>query len=166
MKESKIDVPNLIKRIRHVTGMTQVELANELGITPTSVYRYEAGTSKPNISVLRGLLAYAAQKPDLADERGVLDEIVEKRNRGLSDDKAMYDAYFATPNLRSRLPLQRPFLNVNVLASLSDSEHNILEAALAVYRGRDAAAKRMLEALLNPWLPQTVQETPPPSTDK
>jgi hypothetical protein len=50
-------------------------------------------------------------------------------------------------------PLRRPLMDVNILASLAPSEHSVLEAALAVMRGKDDAAKRMLWALLKPWLP-------------
>jgi DNA-binding transcriptional regulator YiaG len=41
-----------IRELRQSLSLTQVQLAAALGITPTSVYRYEAGSSFPDVNTL------------------------------------------------------------------------------------------------------------------
>ncbi|MBA2451953.1 MAG: helix-turn-helix transcriptional regulator [Chloroflexia bacterium] len=47
-----------IKDLRAQRGWTQVDLANEVGVTPSTVYKWESGTVVPDIRRLR-LLAKA-----------------------------------------------------------------------------------------------------------
>lgn len=41
-----------IKELREKMGITQKDLAKKLGITATSLYRYEYGINEPNIALL------------------------------------------------------------------------------------------------------------------
>ncbi len=41
-----------IRELREKIGISQKELAQKLGITPTSLYRYEYGINEPNIALL------------------------------------------------------------------------------------------------------------------
>lgn len=49
-------MPDRLRKAREVTGLTQAELADELGIARSSVANYEAGTTSPRRIVLK---AYA-----------------------------------------------------------------------------------------------------------
>jgi transcriptional regulator with XRE-family HTH domain len=59
-----------IRELRTTLDVTQVELALKLGVQPSTVYRYEAGISRPPNSTLRKLaiLAVGIHRPDLATE--------------------------------------------------------------------------------------------------
>lgn len=56
-----------IKELREDRGWTQLELANRLGVTPSTIYNWERGRFEPRLGQAR----------DLARELGVrLDELV------------------------------------------------------------------------------------------
>ena len=42
-----------VKQLRAEQGWTQLELANQLGVTPVTVYNWERGKYEPSASMLR-----------------------------------------------------------------------------------------------------------------
>lgn len=56
-----MDLPDLIRQLRKQASLTQVDLAHELGLTPTSVFRYEAGRSIPSTDTMLRLLELGAK---------------------------------------------------------------------------------------------------------
>jgi transcriptional regulator with XRE-family HTH domain len=44
-----------IKDLRQASGLTQLELANRLGVTPSAVYNWERGRNEPSATNLRDL---------------------------------------------------------------------------------------------------------------
>jgi DNA-binding XRE family transcriptional regulator len=54
-------VASAIKKLRDDLDLTQVQLANSLGITPTSIYRYEAEASTPDAATAAMLWNFALQ---------------------------------------------------------------------------------------------------------
>ena len=44
-----------LARLRQERGLSQAELAKGVGVHPSQIHRYEAGTAEPTLSVLRGL---------------------------------------------------------------------------------------------------------------
>ena len=44
-----------IRELRQARGWTQLELANRLGVTPTTVFNWERGKYEPKASQLRAL---------------------------------------------------------------------------------------------------------------
>jgi putative transcriptional regulator len=42
-----------IRELREARGWSQLELANRLGVTPSTVYNWERGRSEPTASTLR-----------------------------------------------------------------------------------------------------------------
>lgn len=151
MPRPQTDFRVLIKRIREIRKVTQVELANALGITPTSIHRYEAGTSVPALAVVRDLLDYTRKYPELGAEQEALLRAIEERV-DLSDDAKAYLSGSAPPRTNQMSP-PRSLLDVNVLVSLTQAEHDVLEATLALIRGKDRTAQRLLISLLDPLLP-------------
>ena len=62
-----------IRELREAQGWTQLELANKLGVTPTTVYTWERGKFDPRASQLRKLaVAFGVSMDDiaLADDEG------------------------------------------------------------------------------------------------
>jgi transcriptional regulator with XRE-family HTH domain len=58
-----------IKRLRQDAGLTQVDFAAGLKITPASVYRYEAATTRPSRQTLAKLHRFAIEHNDYSAER-------------------------------------------------------------------------------------------------
>lgn len=57
-----------IKELRVEAGLTQLELANKVGVTPSSVYNWERGKTEPTATNLRDLalaLGVAMEEIDL-----------------------------------------------------------------------------------------------------
>jgi len=44
-----------IKGLRAARGWSQLKLANELGVTPSTVFKWEAGRNEPRVSQMRAL---------------------------------------------------------------------------------------------------------------
>jgi len=42
-----------IRQLREAKGWTQLKLANEVGVTPSTVYNWETGRSEPKVTQLR-----------------------------------------------------------------------------------------------------------------
>jgi transcriptional regulator with XRE-family HTH domain len=57
-----------IRQLRQGSGLTQVEFAQALGLAPASIYRYEAGTTKPSPKTLVTLRNFAAEHENRAAE--------------------------------------------------------------------------------------------------
>jgi len=56
VKESDADnLGTAIRKYRQKAGLTQAQLAIALGLAPTSIYRYEAGVSMPDVGALQKL---------------------------------------------------------------------------------------------------------------
>jgi transcriptional regulator with XRE-family HTH domain len=160
-----MDLSKAIKRLRLVSGLTQVELASGLGIAPTTIHRYEAGTSRPGPAVLRDLLTLASRSAELEAEQDLLQRALEERTSGTKQSKEQISSLFDSNRRYSLPPLRRALLDVNVLVSLSQGEHDILEAVLTLARSKDETAKRVLLALVAPWLPRQGDEQRPEETD-
>ncbi|GAC1569985.1 MAG: hypothetical protein NVS3B18_01680 [Candidatus Dormibacteria bacterium] len=55
VRGSQLPAPSQRKRIRDAAGVTLREMAQELGVTPMTVFRWERGSSKP---IMSNALAY------------------------------------------------------------------------------------------------------------
>ncbi len=56
-----------IKDLRDERGWTQLELANQLGVTPSTIYNWERGRFEPRVSQLRELARLFGVKMDDID---------------------------------------------------------------------------------------------------
>ena len=63
-----------IRELRTERGWTQLELANEIGVTPSAVYTWESGRNEPRIQQLRDLARVFGVRMDEI-------EIVEKSTK-------------------------------------------------------------------------------------
>jgi transcriptional regulator with XRE-family HTH domain len=50
-----IEFSDRLAALRRQRGLTQVQLAARVGIHPSQLHRYEAGTAQPTLEVIRGL---------------------------------------------------------------------------------------------------------------
>jgi transcriptional regulator with XRE-family HTH domain len=144
-KSSSLD--SAIRELRVQLGLSQFQFASELGITPTSIYRYEAGTSVPNAEVLTRLLqnAVSHQLFDVArhfasawSDRTGLTFSVEASQTGMNN-----------PLLQAVSRL-RPDQQLAVMSFVQMLEHST-----------DQTTDRMIKVLLEPWLERAKQEFGP-----
>jgi len=56
-----IDIPKLIKELRHKLDLTQEQFANRVGVTFSTVNSWEKGTRKPHPFLLNRLLEMAEE---------------------------------------------------------------------------------------------------------
>lgn len=56
-----------IRELRESAGMTQLQLANELGVTPSTVYNWERGRNEPKASQLKALAVLFGVSMDIID---------------------------------------------------------------------------------------------------
>lgn len=59
-----------IRDLRRSAGMTQLELANQIGVTPVTVYNWERGRYEPKASQLRALARIFGVSMDEIDFEG------------------------------------------------------------------------------------------------
>jgi transcriptional regulator with XRE-family HTH domain len=58
------DLGDAIRELRRTAGLTQAQLAVAIGIAPTSIYRYEAGLTKPDVRTVQKLFVFADKHQD------------------------------------------------------------------------------------------------------
>jgi transcriptional regulator with XRE-family HTH domain len=148
IEESKSSsLGSAIRELRVQLGLSQFQFASELGITPTSIYRYEAGTSVPNAEVLSRLLqnAVSHQLFDVArdfasawSDRTGLTFSIQGSQTGKNDP------------LLEAISRLRPDQQLAVMSFVQMLEH-----------GTDQTADRMIKVLLEPWLERAKQEFGP-----
>ena len=56
-----MDFPKEIKRIRQRSFLTQQEFANALGVAFSTVNRWEAGRSKPNLKAMKSINTFCLE---------------------------------------------------------------------------------------------------------
>ena len=60
---------NKFKKARLIAGLTQVELAEKVGVSPVAVHRWESGLGLPRVKRLNGIAdALHTTVADLIDE--------------------------------------------------------------------------------------------------
>jgi transcriptional regulator with XRE-family HTH domain len=139
-----------IRDLRRELGLTQVQFAAELGITPTTVYRYEAGTGVPTNDTLVKILQYAVTKQVPRTVQTLTDAISQRTGLNLAD----------TEPLTSETPF------VAAIANLRLEKRSLVIALVTMLSADNNETEiRILEALLKPWLPRMSPGggSPPPT---
>lgn len=62
------DVPGLIRRVRRVCDLNQLELAGRLGVSQSTIGRWETGAAEPTVSMFTTLVALAGWSLSVRDE--------------------------------------------------------------------------------------------------
>lgn len=138
LADPDLDTAVAIKRLRKDLSLTQLDLAREVEITPTSVYRYEAGTSVPNIETLSRLCDLAREKasPLVSLQFGRL----LWARVGPRDKSEVRDAARG--------------LSISQAQELLAPEQRLLAMAFIkmLRESSDATAERVFAVLLEPWI--------------
>jgi transcriptional regulator with XRE-family HTH domain len=141
-KESVTDADNaelaaVILDLRKELGLTQVQFAAEVDLTPTSIYRYEAGTNTPTNDILAKMLQLAVKKQSLAGVQNLAEHLAKRTGLSLfGSNPSLSDAPFV--RAISGLRLERRIL--------------IMAAVMMEKEASDETALRVFEGLVKPWI--------------
>jgi len=150
-----LDVAAAIRDLRTELRFTQVQFAAELGITPTSVYRYEAGSSTPTNEILAKILQYAVSRQLLHAVQNFADAFSKRTGLGV----------FEGEDLGPESPL------IGAIGRLRLEQRMLVMALVKMLgEGSDTSGDRIIRILLEPWIEKAKQEFGSPdlafSTDK
>jgi DNA-binding XRE family transcriptional regulator len=136
-----------IRKYRRDIGLTQAQLAVALGIAPTSIYRYEAGTSTPDVGALQKLYLHSENQQNSEAKKLFYDALTDKVGLGLTlgnrGDAASSNTGTAS-SLRNVLVQGRP---------LTPREQLLAVALVIMLRNNlNDSSDKMMQLLLEPWM--------------
>jgi transcriptional regulator with XRE-family HTH domain len=76
-----VEFSQTLAKVRQERGMSQAMLGDLIGIHPSQIYRYEAGTSQPTLDVIRELSRALGVSADYLLWGGDDDSLIESRLR-------------------------------------------------------------------------------------
>jgi DNA-binding XRE family transcriptional regulator len=136
-----------IRKYRRDIGLTQAQLAVALGIAPTSIYRYEAGTSTPDVGALQKLYLHSEHQQNNEAKKLFYDALTDKVGLGLSLGN---QGDGASPNggpsgsIRHVIVQGRP---------LTPREQLLAVALVIMLRNNlNESSDKMMQILLEPWM--------------
>lgn len=142
-------LPLAIRELRQSLALTQVQLAAALGITPTSIYRYEAGTSFPDLNTLASFWQFAINKGSPATI--ALTAILASAIPALQ------------PVLETSFQIDTEKLANTTETKLTPEEGLLVMAFMKLLKAPSgdpvaAMARKLSETLLEPWYEQSRKE--------
>jgi len=137
MSEPTDRVAEAIRRLRKDCSMTQVEFAGALGVAPTSIHRWEAGTGSPEFEMVVSLWSLAIERGSATSKHFA--EFLSSRTDAI---RPLFDA----AQLPAIKGLERE------IASLQPDNRQLVAAVIQMLKqDNDETAARVLRALLEPW---------------
>ena len=137
MSESADRVSSAIRNLRKDCSMTQVEFAAALGVVPTSIHRWEAGSSIPEFEMVISLWSLAIERGS-ATSKEFADFLLSRT----SAIQPLFDA------------VQLPDIKAldQTVASLSVDQRRLVLAFIEMLRyNTDQTANEVMRLLLEPW---------------
>ena len=137
MAENLSKISQAIRRLRKDSGMTQVEFAAALKVAPTSIHRWEAGSSSPEFEMVVSLWSLAIECGS-PSSREFADFLVTRT-----------DAIQPLFNAKE-LP-QFKALDEEIM-SLSVEQRQLVSALVRMLkRNKDELLDKLIQVLLEPW---------------
>lgn len=134
-------ISRAVKRFRVACDQTQVQFAVALGIAPTSIHRYEAGTSVPDFPVLKKLLDYAVKRGDASAQETFMRELSSRM--GLHAETL--DKPTASADPFSTAQVEGEHLS-------KDEKARVIALVLLLRHSPDPTNRSVIEAVLQPWM--------------
>ena len=136
-----------IRDFRQKSGLTQAQLAVTIGIAPTSIYRYEAGLSTPDVGALQRLFMFADRERN---------DIAKEVFFGALCEKTGVDPEDFQLNLFNKHWTQTSgaWKKVRVAAKPLTPREQLLAIAfvLMIRNNTEESSERMMRVLLDPWM--------------
>jgi transcriptional regulator with XRE-family HTH domain len=141
------ELGTVIRDFRRTAGLSQAQLAAGIGIAPTSVYRYEAGMTKPDLRTIQKLYIIADVHGDEEAKRYFLRELEENSEPMF----AAVEMLSATSQEASRAPSLK---QVSVGGQVLSPREQLLAIAfiLLMRNNVDESTDKMMRLLLEPWM--------------
>ena len=130
-----------------MSGLTQAQLAVTIGIAPTSIYRYEAGMSTPDVGALQRLFMFADRERNDTAKEILFQALCEKTGVDPADFQLhLFNKHWA----QTTGALQK----VRVAGkSLTPREQLLAIAFIFMIRNNtEESSERMMRVLLDPWM--------------
>ncbi len=158
---SPSELGSLIRTFRQRANLTQAQLAVKIGIAPTSIYRYEAGQSTPDVGALQRLFLYADLERDEGAKEVFFDALCEKA--GL--DRNQFEQSLRAQHWTHE---KRGLGDVLVQGKhLTPREQMLTVAFVSMLRNNtDESSDKMLRLLLEPWMKGAKEEHDRSSTSE
>ena len=144
MSSKSVDLAAAVKKLREESGLTQVQLANRLGIAPTSVYRYEAGSSTPDLKLLQKFFALAVKLRLPTTTRELSDALSERTGIDLSLQRELNERQGFIESAVTRLKPHEQVLVMVFIKMLREKKDDVTE--------------RITRALLEPFINAAEEE--------
>jgi len=148
----EFDAAMEIRDFRRAAGLTQAQFAVAVGIASTSVYRYEAGLSEPDLGTLQKLYIFANLKNDERAKTFFLGAL--QRKSGL--DQVQFGSSLSAQNVAIPALLKDVAFQGK---TLNPREQLLVRAFVLMTRNNtDESSEKMLRVLLDPWMKQAKAE--------
>jgi transcriptional regulator with XRE-family HTH domain len=154
------EVSAALRQLRRDAGLTQTQLAMEIGIAPTSIYRYEAGTRPDPLSLL--ILTRYAQGKGLTAARNVFLEALGPMAQLLSGEPL---TLAQTTDIKADDEIS-PVLEKALRRLTSSEKIEVLAFLSFVKENKDSTRQAVIEFLLKPWRDRMREQLNAPATVK
>lgn len=145
--ESARELGNSIREFRRKAGLTQAQLAVAIGIAPTSIYRYEAGMTKPDLRTIQKLYVFADQQQNDIAKSIFKDELEEGGGLVITgtEGSVLRMKIKDSPAGAAPLKVGNQVLNLR--------EQLLATAFVLMLRNNvDESSEKMMRLLLEPWM--------------
>jgi transcriptional regulator with XRE-family HTH domain len=147
-------IGDAIKKFRQDCGQTQIEFAVALKMSATSIHRYEATTSVPDLESLKKLRDYAILMGNAWAERAFFMELVKKAGFDAANDPE-------APQIVARMtPPLAPLELLEVQGKRLSKKERLwaICVVMLLRHSSDATAKNVLKTLFAPWFDEAIHE--------
>jgi DNA-binding XRE family transcriptional regulator len=137
MPDQVVRMTDIIRTLRKDCGLTQMEFAAAIGVTATSVHRWEAGTSVPDFEIALDLWACAVEHGS-ATSRFLAEFLAEKSDAIRPLFSAQQVSLFETA--------------YSAIFGLSPDQQQLVLAFIELLQNnKDQSVDQMMRLLLEPW---------------
>ena len=148
----EFEVAKEIRDFRRAAGLTQAQFAVAVGVASTSVYRYEAGLSEPDLGTLQKLYIFADMKSDERAKTFFFRAL--QRKSGL--DQVQFGSSLSAQNMGLPAHLKDVVFQGK---TLNPREQLLVRAFVLMTRNNtDESSEKMLRVLLDPRMKQAKAE--------
>lgn len=130
-------IPQAIRDLRKHSGMTQLELAAALHVTPTSIHRWEAGTSTPDFEMVVSLWSFALERGSATSNRFA--DFLTSRTEAIR------------PLFRAKDLPEIQALEGEIAELRPEQRHLVFALVRMLKQGHDDTAEKVIRVLLEDW---------------
>jgi transcriptional regulator with XRE-family HTH domain len=146
-RQSAGKLGDAIRDLRRRAGLTQAQLAVAIGLAPTSIYRYEAGLTEPDLRTIQKLFVFADKQQDQIAKGLFKREIQENGDviiTGTEGSAVRLEVKGRPPSLAQLKVGHQP---------LTPREQILAIALILMLRNNlDESSEKMMKLLLDPWM--------------